>query len=260
SGALQRRTHWFPRASRVSPIGRRSTCLPVEPRDCHDIRAAEDAMPYSPEHRQRTRKRIVRSAMVLFNRHGFESVSIDDVMRHAGLTRGGFYRHFETKSALYAEAVSLSLAETPWSRWDGVDVDFSAHDAAAQVVRAYLSRAHLEDVDGSCSMVALPSDVARAPSRVKTAFESRFRARVARFEESVRARGNAARDTALAVAGICVGGMVVSRAVDDSELGDALRRAVMRVALRLGGWSKEARRPSPQRAGSAESAPTGHPR
>src|SRR5215813_8612694 len=151
-------------------------------------------MPYSPEHRRRTRERIVRSAMILFNRHGFESVSIDDIMAHAGLTRGGFYRHFKTKSALYAEAVSLSLAETPWSRWDGVDVDFSADDAAAQVVRAYLSEQHVDDIDGSCPMVALPSDVARADPSVKIAFENVFKAMVGLFEHSLRARGGMARE------------------------------------------------------------------
>ncbi len=199
-------------------------------------------MPYRPEHRERTRMRIVRSAMILFNRHGFESVSIDDVMAHAGLTRGGFYRHFETKSALYAEAVSLSLAETPWSRWDGVDVDFSADDAAAQVVRAYLSKQHFDDVDGSCPMVALPSDVARADTGVKVAFENVFRAMVGLFEQSLQRQGSAARETALAVAGICVGGMVVARAVDDSELGEALRSATIKIALELGQWSKDGSR------------------
>src|SRR5260221_12490820 len=64
---------------------------------CRGTWAAQDFMPYRPEHRERTRMRIVRSAMILFNRHGFESVSIDDVMAHAGLTRGGFYPPFETK-------------------------------------------------------------------------------------------------------------------------------------------------------------------
>src|SRR5262245_10293999 len=103
-------------------------------------------MPYRPDHRPRTRARIVRSARILFNRRGFEDVSIDDVMAHAGLTRGGFYRHFRTKGELYAEAIALSVAETPWSRWDGVDVDFSAADAARQLVDAYLSRQHFEDV------------------------------------------------------------------------------------------------------------------
>src|SRR5712692_9439547 len=119
-------------------------------------------MPYPREHRDQTRARIVRSARTLFNRRGFEGVKIDDIMAHAGLTRGGFYNYFETKGQLYAEAVTLSLAETPWARWDGVTVDFSAEDAAKQVIHAYLSQQHLDDVDGSCPMVALPSDVARS--------------------------------------------------------------------------------------------------
>ena len=59
-------------------------------------------MPYSREHRDQTRARIVHSARTLFNRSGFEGVKIDDIMAHAGLTRGGFYNYFETKGQLYA--------------------------------------------------------------------------------------------------------------------------------------------------------------
>ena len=196
-------------------------------------------MPYPSDHAQRTRARIVRSAMVLFNRHGLEAVSIDSVMAQAGLTRGGFYRHFETKSDLYAEAIALSVAETPWSRWDGISVDFAARDAAAQVVRAYLSAQHFGDVDGSCPTVALPSDVARSDPRVKLAFERVFRAMVDLFERSLRRDAKTNRKRALAIAGICVGGMVVARAVEHSDLADALRTATLGIALELGGWSKK---------------------
>jgi len=194
-------------------------------------------MPYRPEHRDQTRARIVRSAMILFNNRGFETVSIDHVMAHAGLTRGGFYRHFKAKSDLYAEAVALSLAETPWSRWDGVSVDFSADEAAAQVVRAYLSVHHLEDIDGSCPLVALPSDVARSDRRVRTAFEKVFRAMVGLFQESLRHAGRPRSKRALAIAGLCVGGMVVARAIEDVGLARALRAASLDVALELGGWA-----------------------
>src|SRR5262245_51285748 len=62
-------------------------------------------MPYATDHKEKTRARIVDSARVLFNRHGFEAVSIDDVMKGAGLTRGGFYSHFTSKESLYAAAV-----------------------------------------------------------------------------------------------------------------------------------------------------------
>ena len=59
-------------------------------------------MPYSSEHKEQTRSRIVDAARRLFNRHGFEQVSIDRVMSEAGLTRGGFYHHFASKDELYA--------------------------------------------------------------------------------------------------------------------------------------------------------------
>src|ERR1700704_1176038 len=76
-------------------------------------------MPYTAEHKQATRERILESARRLFNDKGFAEVSIDEVMDKAGLTRGGFYRHFRDKSELYAEAVRWFLCEEapkPWQR------------------------------------------------------------------------------------------------------------------------------------------------
>lgn len=57
-------------------------------------------MPYSAEHKQATRKRIVECARRLFNRKGFSDVSVNAIMDAAGLTRGGFYNHFPSKDAL----------------------------------------------------------------------------------------------------------------------------------------------------------------
>ena len=62
-------------------------------------------MPYTAQHKQQTRERIVESARDLFNRSGFAEVSIDQIMGHAGLTRGGFYNHFETKEDLFLEVI-----------------------------------------------------------------------------------------------------------------------------------------------------------
>ena len=76
-------------------------------------------MPYSEEHKQETRQKILESARRLFNRKGFTEVSIEEVMESAGLTHGGFYRHFRGKAELYAEAVRWFLcteAPKPWQR------------------------------------------------------------------------------------------------------------------------------------------------
>ncbi|HEY5081520.1 MAG TPA: TetR/AcrR family transcriptional regulator [Bauldia sp.] len=62
-------------------------------------------MPYTSEHKQETRTRIIQSARRLFNRNGFADVSIDDIMGEAGLTHGGFYKHFAAKEDLYHAAV-----------------------------------------------------------------------------------------------------------------------------------------------------------
>jgi hypothetical protein len=128
---------------------------------------------------------------------------------------------------------------TPWSRWDGVSVDFAARDAAKQVVDAYLSRAHFGDVEGSCPMVTLPGDVARSGKAVRRAFEHVFRSMAGLFEASLKRNGRADRQRALAIAGICVGAMVVARSVESAELADAIRAAARRAALRLGGWNED---------------------
>jgi AcrR family transcriptional regulator len=65
-------------------------------------------MPYAAGHRAVVKKNIVDSARKLFNRHGFESVSIQQIMSGAGLTPGGFYSYFKNKSDLYAEVPPAS--------------------------------------------------------------------------------------------------------------------------------------------------------
>ena len=66
-------------------------------------------MPYSLEHKRDTREKILESARRLFNRKGYSGVSIEEIMSDAGLTHGGFYRHFNGKDELYAAAVRQFL-------------------------------------------------------------------------------------------------------------------------------------------------------
>src|SRR5579863_8024038 len=105
-------------------------------------------MPYPPGHRTEVKKKIIASARRLFNKHGFDNVSISQIMAGAGLTHGGFYSYFESKSDLYAEVLGCFFTDPERkSRWEGVEVDLSAGDVGPQVVRAYLSRQHFEDVE-----------------------------------------------------------------------------------------------------------------
>jgi len=117
-------------------------------------------------------------------------------------------------------------------------VDLSSTDVGAQVVHAYLSRQHFEDVENSCPMVALPTDVARSGETARRAFETVFRAMVAVLEQSLTEKGRQRRATAQAIAALSIGGMVVARAMVDRAVADELRDSCMAMALKLGGWEE----------------------
>jgi TetR/AcrR family transcriptional regulator, transcriptional repressor for nem operon len=195
-------------------------------------------MPYPAGHHAEVRKKIVVCARRLFNRHGFEAVSVDRIMSEAGLTRGGFYSYFESKSDLYTEALACFFTDPEWKNcWEGVEVDMNSAYVGPQVVSAYLSRQHFEDVENSCPMVALPGDVTRSGAEARRAFEAVFAAMVGVLERSLAGRGRRARRrTAQATAALCIGGMVVARALESRALADELRDSCMAVAFEMAGW------------------------
>jgi TetR/AcrR family transcriptional repressor of nem operon len=196
-------------------------------------------MPYPAGHRAEVKRNIIDSARKLFNRHGFESVSLNQIMAGAGLTHGVFYSYFNSKSDLYAEVLGCFFTDPEWKNcWEGVHVDLSSTDVGSQIVRAYLSRQHFEDVENSCPMVALPTDVARSGVSAKRAFETVFKAMVSVLERSLTRNGRQRRITAQGIAALAIGGMVVARTIVDRALADRLRTACIAVALDLGGWDK----------------------
>lgn len=191
-------------------------------------------MPYPADHRVQTRARIVECARQLFNRRGFSEVTIDQIMERAGLTRGGFYHHFGSKDDIYVEAIEAYGQCDPTERWPTVAIDRQAEGIAAarQAVRMYLSKEHLADLDGQCPMNALPSDIARASPKVRSAYATAVQALAGMLAADP---GNDAtldaRTQALALAALCVGGMVLSRTVDDPGFAEEIRAATEGLAL-----------------------------
>jgi TetR/AcrR family transcriptional repressor of nem operon len=197
----------------------------------------EDGMPYSAQHKRDTRQKILESARRLFNRKGFSEVSIDEIMDNAGLTHGGFYRHFTAKEELYAAAVQWFLckeAPKPWQR-QRTSSSATSKPRAQRIVDAYFSRDHFDDRESCCPLIGLPSDVSRGSTAVKAAYREVLERLIGLFQADLD--GPRTRERALALVALCVGGMVVARSVDDPDLADDLRRAAHRHALRTGGWN-----------------------
>ncbi|PCI46252.1 MAG: TetR family transcriptional regulator [Alphaproteobacteria bacterium] len=192
-------------------------------------------MPYSSEHKQSTRAKIVESARILFNRHGFQDVTIDMVMEKAGLTRGGFYNHFKSKEALFGAAVSSFLMGrgAEWRADAGVDPTKPSPDMARQMIQGYLSSEHLGDLDGQCPMIALPSDVARSNPEVQSSYQELLEAMVWLFESGLEGQTPRSRQKALSLAALCVGGMVLARTLPDSTLAEEVRVAAHHTASEM---------------------------
>lgn len=189
-------------------------------------------MPYSSEHKAQTRERIVGAARRLFNRHGFEQVSIDRVMSEAGLTRGGFYHHFGSKDELYAAAVASFTSCNPFR----ADLDTSPPPAPRALARmlldVYLSDQVFDNVEFHCPLYALPGDVARAGLSPQKAYTQLIR-NLTQVYANALAGAPDAEQRAQAIVGLCVGGMVLARTTDDATLRHSLRSAAHRQALAL---------------------------
>lgn len=190
-------------------------------------------MPYSAAHKQTTRIRIVECARILFNRHGYDNVTIEMVMAEAKLTRGGFYNHFKSKEALFAAAVSSFLMGrgAKWRADAGIDPAKPTREAARQMLAGYLSKEHLGDLDGQCPMIALPSDIARSAPEVQDAYQQLLTAMVGLFENSLAGPRPAARKKALVLAALSVGGMVLARTLPNSKLAENIRSAAYSHAM-----------------------------
>jgi TetR/AcrR family transcriptional regulator, transcriptional repressor for nem operon len=166
----------------------------------------------------------------LFNRHGFNAVSIDDVMAEAGLTRGSFYCYFSSKSDLYAQSVARVVQE------DKESPNGSERAKADKIVRDYLALGDHQQTGETFPMTGLPNDISRTDRAVRQAFESALKLMINSFEQAATGNVQARRTNALAVAALCVGGMVLSRSIDDRKLADELSGAALAAALDLGKW------------------------
>ena len=193
-------------------------------------------MPYAPDHKQETRRKIVSAAARLFNRRGFAEVTIGEIMTAAGLTHGGFYRHFANKEELYAETIRHFLRKEAPARWQKAPKGPRKPDLpfAKFVVDAYLSRDHLEDVEGSCPLIGLSSDVAHSNGTVKAAYREVAESMIDVFKANMK--GRAAREQAMLLVSLCVGGMVLARALDDEGLAGDFLSTAHKHALKTTGW------------------------
>ncbi|BDW94463.1 hypothetical protein MACH10_01480 [Thalassospira tepidiphila] len=201
-------------------------------------------MPYAPTHKPKTRIRIVNAASALFKKHGFENVTIDQVMAAAGLTRGGFYAHFKNKEALFVACVEngMSLLSSPVLA-KLRKAELSGSDWVTSFAELYLSRVHIDNPELGCALPTLSSEVSRSGDQARSAFSKlidqasgKLAWKLAKedgvpgMDKRVPVDGASVlpdvpdgyRTEATSMLAMLVGAVVLSRAVDDETADDIL--------------------------------------
>ena len=168
-------------------------------------------MKRSKEDAARTRQEIVEAASRLFRKKGIAQVSVADVMAEVGMTVGGFYRHFESKDALVAEAIELASLRTA-----GRQVP------ADELVRGYVSMGHVKNAADGCPVAALCSEISHEGPIAREAFTQAMRRML---EQLARAKKSGRREQ-LQSAAAAVGGVMLARASDDPKLAEEIVDAV----------------------------------
>jgi TetR/AcrR family transcriptional repressor of nem operon len=173
-------------------------------------------------------ERIVQAAATQIRERGAEQPGVAEIMQAAGLTHGGFYKHFASRDALVAEATARAMTENIPAIEDLVS---GAEDPLAAFVDWYVSEAHRDDPGHGCGVVALGNDAARSD-----VIQAAYRTQVERYldllseltggDESDRRRARAA-----VMLSTLVGAILIARALGDTPTSDALL-ADVRGALR----------------------------
>lgn len=201
-------------------------------------------MRYAPDHKEKTRAKILEAAGRVFRRHGYHASGVDRVMDEAGLTAGGFYAHFDSKQALLAEAIAHAGEEIGRRRAAGLE-NLSGREWIEAFLSRYLGTAHRSRAEDGCPIVALISEVSRADESVKRSFETMVRDLGASLGLHAReCDPHADEDRALAALAMCVGGLGLARSVQDEALAERILASCREQAAEIlrGGATRSGKR------------------
>jgi TetR/AcrR family transcriptional repressor of nem operon len=183
-------------------------------------------MRVSREKAEENRERILKAAARLFRERGIDASGVDDVTRAVGLTHGGFYRHFDSKEALTAEAVERALSASA-KRWRKHAEGVAAEEALGTLVARYLSREHRDSPGRGCPLSALGSEVTHQPKSVRRSFTKGLMEMLNVLEDLSPDRDAAKRrDRAMLALVNLVGAIIMARAVEDSEFSNLILTTV----------------------------------
>lgn len=193
----------------------------------------------------KTRERIIEVAAHTIREKGIDSTGVAEVMAEAGLSHGGFYRHFASKDELVAAAIAATrkdfVAGTETAAEEGVG-------AILKHFQDYVTAAHRDNPGTGCPLAACGSEITRAGDTARTLATSGFRVLVEKSAPFMRPQeGEDPTEMAIGLVTNMIGALTMARMVDDPELSNRiLESARNRIARAMGVAPVKPRRAKPQ--------------
>jgi TetR/AcrR family transcriptional repressor of nem operon len=182
-------------------------------------------MGHSRAEKEKTHKRIVKIAAKRFREEGLAGVGIAELMKEAGLTVGGFYKHFDSRDDLVAEAVNSAFGA--WQRRVDAAKAGGPSVPLAKLIDEYLSETHRSNPGSGCAFSALAPEIARSDKRTRSLTSEQVRSDVQLIATLLPGRDKrAARSRAILIFSTLVGAMSLARAVSDEALSREILKTV----------------------------------
>ena len=174
-------------------------------------------MGHSKAQKTKTHKRIVSIASKRFREKGLAGLGIAELMKEAGLTVGGFYKHFDSRDDLVAEAVSSAFGG--WKRRVDAAKAGGPSVSLAKVIDEYLNETHRDNPGSGCAFSALAPEIARSDKRTRSLTSEQVQSDVQLIATLLPGSDKrAARSRAILIVSALVGAMSLARAVSDEAL------------------------------------------
>ena len=171
-------------------------------------------MPYTKEHKDNTRNKILQSAFQLFTAKGFDGVTINELMENCGLTRGAFYAHFTGKSAVYNESLKYAASSSKLSELKPHNISDKVW--LAQLLDGYLSLSHVNGIR-PCPLAFLATDIVTQDQETKETYTKVYEDMNKAIMTYAKTFYSCHQHEVLSVTAMVIGAVAISRTLEDQE-------------------------------------------
>ena len=177
-------------------------------------------MKTSKEQVAKNREIILKKASEMFRQHGFEAVSVAEIMKACGLTHGGFYGYFSSKDDLIAKTCAMWAQKRAETLYD--ELSDSPQINRAKYINSYLTPEKRDNPDIACLFPSLCGELSHQSDAVKAEFTPQLKKYLAGLNETT---GGDMDDTLLVISAL-VGVMSLARSVNDAALSETIMNSV----------------------------------